>query len=156
MTYLDTTVSALPDPPTLPRSVFKILPEFATEKNHFIVNGQYYDQIDGVAKGSPLGPVLAKKRNGSRLTTELALLFDDTFILFDNKNTATQFLHNLNDCHANIKFSVEFEESSTLPFLDILIKRHNHSNHKPDTQNKSCKKDYIEETVIFDLLLNLD
>ena len=134
ITYLDTTVSALPDPPTLPRSIFKILPEFATEKSHFIFNGQYYDQIDGVAMGSPLGPVLANifnfcailKRNGS-LTTALALLFDDTFILFDNKNTATQFLHYLNDCHANIKFSVEFEESSTIPFLDIPIKRHNHT-----------------------------
>ena len=50
---------ALPDPPTLPRSVLKVLLEFATKKSHFIFNGQYYDQIDGVAMGSPLGPVLA-------------------------------------------------------------------------------------------------
>ena len=48
---------ALPDPPTLPRSVLKVLLEFATKKNHFIFNGQYYDQIDGVAMGSPLDPV---------------------------------------------------------------------------------------------------
>ena len=52
---------------------------------------------------------------------------DDTFTLFDNKNTATQFLHYLNNCHANIKFTVEFEENSTIPFLDILIKRHSHT-----------------------------
>ena len=51
---------ALPDPPTLPRSVLKVLLEFATKRSHFIFNGQYYDQIDGVAMGSPLGPVLAK------------------------------------------------------------------------------------------------
>ena len=49
---------------------------------------------------------------------------DDTFTLFDSKNTATQFLHYLNNCHANIKFTVEFEDNSTMPFLDILIKRH--------------------------------
>ena len=49
------------------------------------------------------------------------------FSLFDNKNTATQFSHYLNNCHANIKFTVEFKENSTIPFLDILIKRHNHT-----------------------------
>ena len=36
---------ALPDPPTLPRSVLKVLLEFVTKKSHFIFNGQYYDQI---------------------------------------------------------------------------------------------------------------
>ena len=49
---------------------------------------------------------------------------DNTFTLFDDKNTATQFLHYLNNCHANIKITVEFEENSTISFLDILIKNH--------------------------------
>ena len=47
--------------------------------------------------------------------------------MFDNKNAATQFPHYLNNCHANIKLTVEFEENNTIPFLDILIKRHNHT-----------------------------
>ena len=50
---------SLPDPPLLPRSVLKDLLQFATKKSHFIFDGHYYDQIDGVAMGSPLGPVLA-------------------------------------------------------------------------------------------------
>ena len=50
---------SLSDPPTLPRSVLRKLLEFATKKSHFLFDGQYYDQIDGVAMGSPLGPVLA-------------------------------------------------------------------------------------------------
>ena len=33
--------------------------EFATSGTHFLFDGSYYDQIDGVAMGSPLGPVLA-------------------------------------------------------------------------------------------------
>ena len=33
--------------------------EFATKKSHFLFDGQYYNKIDGVAMGSPLGPVLA-------------------------------------------------------------------------------------------------
>ena len=123
---------ALPDPPTLPRSVLKVLLEFPTKKSHFIFNGQYYDQIDGVAMGSPLGPVLANLfmchfdekwvlNNNVRPSVWFRYV-DDTFTLFDNKvnkNTATQFLHYLNNCHANIKFTVEFEENSTIdyPFL---------------------------------------
>ena len=54
-----TKLCSFPDPPTLPRTVLKDLLEFATKKSHFILDGQYYDQIDGVAIGSPLGPVLA-------------------------------------------------------------------------------------------------
>ena len=65
-----------------------------------------------------------KKRNGS-LTTALALQFGfDTWTIPSPCSTIkTQFLHYLNNCHANMKFTVEFEESSTVPFLDILIKR---------------------------------
>ena len=31
----------------------------ATAQTHFLFNGSFYDQIDGVAMGSPLAPVLA-------------------------------------------------------------------------------------------------
>ena len=52
-------LNALPDSPAIPRPVFKKLIEFATKKSHFIFDGQYYEQIDGVAMRSPLGLVLA-------------------------------------------------------------------------------------------------
>ena len=76
--------------------------------------------------GSPLGPVLANifmchfeekwvRNNNARPSIWLRYV-DDTFTLFDSKNTATQFLHYLNNCHANIKFTVEFEDNSTIPF----------------------------------------
>ena len=120
---------AIPDPPTLPRSVLKVLLEFATKKSHFIFDGQYCDQIDGVAMGSPLGAVLANIYmchfeeewvfNNARPSIWFRYV-DDTFTLFDSKNTATQFLHYLNNCH-------EFEENNTIPFFDILIKRHSHT-----------------------------
>ena len=32
---------------------------FATSQSHFLFDGNVYDQVDGVAMGSPLGPVLA-------------------------------------------------------------------------------------------------
>ena len=89
---------ALANPPKLPRSVLKDLLVFATKRSHFVFDGQYYDQIDGVAMGSPLGPVLANivmcdfeekwvMNNGARPTIWFRYV-DDTFTLFNNKNTA--------------------------------------------------------------------
>jgi len=37
------------------RSLFTV----ATAQIHFLFNGSFYDQIDGVAMGSPLAPILA-------------------------------------------------------------------------------------------------
>ena len=41
------------------RKELKKLFLFATSKTHFIFNSKFYNQIDGVAMGSPLAPVLA-------------------------------------------------------------------------------------------------
>ena len=37
----------------------KQLFNFAASGTHFIFNGSFYDQVDGVSVGSPLGTVLA-------------------------------------------------------------------------------------------------
>ena len=42
----------------------KKLFEFAASGAHILFDGNYYDQIDGVAMGSPLGLVLAKSFYG--------------------------------------------------------------------------------------------
>ena len=41
------------------RDEFVKLLNLAIKNCHFIFNGKCYDQIDGVAMGSPLGPLLA-------------------------------------------------------------------------------------------------
>ena len=41
------------------RKELKKLFLFATSQTHFIFNGKFYNQINGVAMGSPLAPVLA-------------------------------------------------------------------------------------------------
>ena len=40
------------------KALKKLFP-FATSQTHFIFNSKFYNQIDGVAMGSPLAPVLA-------------------------------------------------------------------------------------------------
>ena len=52
---------------------------------------------------------------------------DDTFTMFHNQDSANEFLHYLNGCHSNIKFTIEFEQNNAIPFLDILITRNQNS-----------------------------
>ena len=51
---------SLTDPPALPRVVLRKLLEFATKKSHFLFDGKYYNQIDGVAMGFTIGPRLGQ------------------------------------------------------------------------------------------------
>ena len=52
---------------------------------------------------------------------------DDTFTMFHNQDSANEFLHYLNGCHSNIKFTIEFEQNNAILFLDILITRNQNS-----------------------------
>ena len=118
-------------------------------KQPLIFDGQYYDQIDGVAMGSPLGPVSANifmcHFEESWLTNNQfrpSIWFryvDDTFSLFDSKDTASRFLDFLNSRHPNIKFTMELEENGEIPFLDVCMKR----DHNTFSTTVHHKKTFI-------------
>ena len=104
----------------------------ATSKTHFLFNGDYYDQIDGVAMGSPLAPILANLFLGHHEGTWLneyegikpsyfKRYVDDVFAVFSNENEATIFLSYLNSKHESIKFTMEVESNKQLPFLDVQL-----------------------------------
>ena len=117
-------------------SELKTLFRFATSKTHFLFNDEVFDQVDGVAMGSPLGPVLAnifmgyhEKRwlenyKGSKPEVYTRYV-DDIFCVFKNEQEALLFFDYLNDQHINISFTCEKEINGTLPFLDVLIKNIN-------------------------------
>ena len=137
---------ALANPPRLLRLILKNLLLFATEKSHFVFDGQYYDQIDSVAMASPLGPVLAnifmcdfQEKWVMKDINQLTIWFryvDDTFALFKNKNDALSFLHYLYGRHNNIKLTIEFEQNDEIPFLDILMKRNLDSSFSTSVYRK--------------------
>ena len=106
---------------------------FATAETHFLFEGKVYDQIDGVAMGSPLAPVLANLFMGHHEDNWLSnykeskpivykRFVDEIFCLFNNKEEASLFLSFLNNQHPNIKFTDEPEKNGSLPFLDVAIK----------------------------------
>ena len=119
------------------RKELKVLLETALKKSHFQFNGTFFDQIDGVAMGSPLGPDVADmfmiwfenlymeiiKAHGVVLWLRFV---DDVFILIEDNDSfdkANELMRVLNSKHPNIEFTMEKETNNELPFLDVLIKR---------------------------------
>ena len=107
-----------------------------TKKVHFTFNGKTYIQTDGVAMGSPLGPVIAdifmielEKSLLPELTSYISYwkrYVDDT-ICFIKIEYVDNILSVLNDFDNNIKFTVEEEKEGMFPFLDVLIFRNDKS-----------------------------
>ena len=121
------------------REQFHKLLNLAVKDNHFIFNGQLYEQIDGVAMGSPLGPSLT---NIFMCSLEHKFLdncpsdckpilyrrfVDDTFCIFRNKQQVDKFLSHINSSHGNITFTAEISTDNKLPFLDTLVTFNNNS-----------------------------
>ena len=92
---------SLADPPALPRVVLRKPLEFAIKKSHFLIDGKCFDQIDGVALGSPLAPVLAntficdfeeKWLMKAKISPSFRnRYFHDMFTKFHNKYSANEF-----------------------------------------------------------------
>ena len=106
--------------------------EFATLKSNFSFTDVMCDQIDGVAMGSPLAPILANLFMGhnewqwiDNYTLSKPLFYkryvDDIFCLFENQNQAELLFNYLNERHPNINFTMETEVEKKHPFLDILL-----------------------------------
>ena len=120
----------------LSKTSLKELGLVATAQTHSLFQGNYYDQIDGVAMGFPLAPVLANLFMGHHEGIWLqqydgrAVYFyrrnvDDTFCLFNNEKDGLEFFHYINDKHPNIRFTMETEVNHKLPFLDVLLDNSN-------------------------------
>lgn len=91
-----------------------------------------YRQTDGVAMGSPLGPLLANVFVGS-LEQKLfdqhggPLLYkryvDDVFAIFNCKSQCYDFLRRINHLHSSIQFTCEEEMNNKIAFLDVQIEK---------------------------------
>ena len=87
---------------------------FCTSKTHFLFNGEVYDQVDGVAMGSPLAPILANLFMGHHENKWIEnykgnkpnyykRYVDDIFAVFYSEDDANKFFEYLNFQHKNIK-----------------------------------------------------
>ena len=119
----------------LSKQDFENLLKLATKESLFTFDGTYYYQTDGVAMGSPLGPILANSFMSyyeGKWLDECPSEFkpkyyrryvDDIFVLFEKLEHIDLFKEYFNSKHKNITFTSEIENDGKLPFLDILIDR---------------------------------
>jgi len=100
---------------------------------YFCFDGQFYEQLDGVAMGSPLSPVTVNffmedfvKKAIEQATHKPVCWFryvDDTFVIWPHgQEKLREFLNHLSGPHNKIQFTMETEEGHLL-FLDIDIYR---------------------------------
>lgn len=118
-------------------NTMKKLLDFSTTESCFIFNGDIYNQIDGVAMGSPIGPTYANifmSHHESIWLDECPPNFkpiaykryvDDTFLIFNHKDHIQLFLDYLNSKHSKIQFTCEIEKDNSLPFLDVNVSKIN-------------------------------
>ena len=105
--------------------------EFCLKNTYLKFNGEFYEQREGAAMGSPISPIVAnlfmedleiKAIRTSHTPPKIWRRFvDDTFSIIKKENR-NNFLQHLNSIHPNIKFTCEeMKEDGSMPFLDILI-----------------------------------
>ena len=110
----------------LTKSSFYKLLTITMFESFFIFDGKFYEQCDGVAMGSPLGPTLANvfmchfeniwlENCPSHFKPIVYRHFvDDTFLLFRSEDHVEKFRNYLNKQPKNIKFTSEIEENGSL------------------------------------------
>ena len=101
----------------------------ATKDQLFQFEGTLYEQFDGVAMGSPLGPLIANVFMCS-IEEQLDLdgkmpefyrwYVDDTLTIMPSVNAASNFLQVLNACHPSVSFTIK---TSPFQFYKATTKR---------------------------------
>ena len=93
---------------------FQNLLSLATKESYFIFNKVLYKQKDGVAIGSPLGPILTnaflcfyERKYLEECPSEFKPVFyrryvDDIFVLFKSTDHLEKFCNYFNTCHPNM------------------------------------------------------
>jgi len=102
----------------------------ATKEQLFQFDRALYEQTDGVAMGSPLGPLLANVfmcsieeslKSQGKLPEFYRRFVDDTLVRMPDLAAATVFLDTLNHAHSAVSFTMEVEENGMLAFLRVQL-----------------------------------
>ena len=119
----------------LSRNLFKQILELSVLNSFFQFDSRFYQQIEGLGMGLPLGPTFANIFMCYHETEWISLCpkefkpifykryIDDIFLLFTEPSHVNKFYEYMNNRHSNIKFSKEVESNNKLNFLDVTIHR---------------------------------
>ena len=106
----------------------------------FQFDGQLYEQCEGVAMGSPLGPLLAnvfmchleeRLSDNNLIPPFYRRYVGDTLAIMPGLDVAESFLDVLNGLHSSIHFTMELSNNDSIPFIGMLITK---NGNKLETQ----------------------
>ena len=131
-TCIDTLYHSDQSAPQISADKFRDLILSATNGVEFSFSDTVYKQIDGVAMGSSLGPILANifvgfyesklfNSDDREMPDWCKQYVGDTFSIFCDTETAHAFLDTLNALHPSLKCTCEFENNNKSTFLDMLV-----------------------------------
>ena len=122
---------------------------------HCSFNCGTYVQTDSIAMSSLLEPVLANIfmvelehtiiPTLENKTKMWKIYVDNTYHLFCKNGLTNLILTTLNSFHSNIKFTIEIEKDSVIPFFCILV---SYQNTKQNTEQYTIKKQILIYTFI--------
>ena len=109
-----------------------LLLEFCLKNTYFSFQDQFYEQVEGVAMGFPVSPIVANLFMEYLEQKALSTVphpprfwhrfVDDTFVIHKEVNKQN-FLQHIKSVDPAIKFTVEDnKEDGSIPFLDIIVK----------------------------------
>ena len=137
----------------LPKKDFMELLEACVTFNVFTFNECEYEQVHGLAMGSPLSPVLAQLfmenleagpiRDIIGPHVKWFRYVDDTLVVLNRRQTLDTLLVKLNGIHPKISFTMEEEVDGKIPFLDTMIHREKTEVKLSVYRKLTNKDDYI-------------
>ena len=131
---------------------FVKLLQLCTQDTYFFFNDKVYQQTEGMAMDNPLGPIFAdlflgylEEKRLHECPANFKPIFyrryvDDTFIIFNNRNSIIQFHNYLNSKHHCLKFTYEVEINASLPFIGVLVTK-NDKNYQLEIYHKPTSTD---------------
>ncbi len=123
---------------------------FCLKTTYFVFNGEFYQQKEGAAMGSPVSPIVANLYMEHFEQTALqsaphpprywGRYVDDTLCVIHRDHLEEFSLH-LNSIHPKIQFTREVEENNKLPMLDCCMTRLDNGTIKCSVYRKPTHTD---------------
>ena len=146
----------LPSRTTMDVATIILFLRFCLTTTSFRYNNQYFKQLDGVAMGSPISPIVADifmQDFEDRAFTKYERIpriwkrFVDDVIVVIRKDDSQAVLNHLNSQHRKIQFTMEEEENGSLPFMDVRFTRNNSGRLEREVYQKPTHTNrYIQYT----------
>ncbi|XP_036348048.1 uncharacterized protein LOC118757445 [Rhagoletis pomonella] len=122
---------------SIPKKKFLEIIDFCLkDTNYFMFSNKLYAQTFGMLMGNPISPTIAdiimdnlldntitELKEKSNIDIKFVTKYVDDIFAIIKRNDANIILDTLNKYHNKLKFTMEIEKDSKIPFLDVCIYR---------------------------------